>query len=196
MRNYLLVLAIIICSLSGNLVAQETVKSVKSFGNTFNVGIGVGGYGGSYGGYYGYLGRNIPVLHFDYEFNVARDFTLAPFINYSSSTREYYWGNNQHPYRYYTYHETVIPIGLKGTYYLNRVLKTPPKLDVYLAGSLGFAIVNSRWDSDYYGDRQYYNDPNPLFLNIHLGGEYHVNRKIGIYLDLSTGVSTLGVAFH
>lgn len=196
MRNYLLVLAIIICSLSGNLVAQETVKSVKSFGNTFNVGIGVGGYGGSYGGYYGYLGRNIPVLHLDYEFNVARDFTLAPFINYSSSTREYYWGNNQHPYRYYTYHETVIPIGLKGTYYLNRVLKTPPKLDVYLAGSLGFAIVNSRWDSDYYGDRQYYNDPNPLFLNIHLGGEYHVNRKIGIYLDLSTGVSTLGVAFH
>lgn len=196
MRNYLLVLAIIICSLSGNLVAQETVKSVKSFGNTFNVGIGVGGYGGSYGGYYGYLGRNIPVLHFDYEFNVARDFTLAPFINYSSSTREYYRGNNQHPYRYYTYHETVIPIGLKGTYYLNRVLKTPPKLDVYLAGSLGFAIVNSRWDSDYYGDRQYYNDPNPLFLNIHLGGEYHVNRKIGIYLDLSTGVSTLGVAFH
>lgn len=196
MRNYLLVLAIIICSLSGNLVAQETVKSVKSFGNTFNVGIGVGGYGGSYGGYYGYLGRNIPVLHLDYEFNVARDFTLAPFINYSSSTREYYWGNNQHPYRYYTYHETVIPIGLKGTYYLNRVLKTPPKLDVYLAGSLGFAIVNSRWDSDYYGDRQYYNDPNPLFLNIHLGCEYHVNRKIGIYLDLSTGVSTLGVAFH
>jgi hypothetical protein len=196
MINYKILLLLVVSLSAQSSYAQETVKARSAYGRALNIGLGVGGYGGSYGGYYGYLGRNIQVVHFDYEFDVARYFTLAPFINYSSSTREYYWGNNQHPYKYYRFQETVVPIGVKGTYYLNKVLRTPSKLDVYLAGSLGFAIVNSRWDSDYYGDRQYYNDPSPLFLNIHLGAEYHINKKFGVYLDLSTGVSTIGVAFH
>jgi hypothetical protein len=31
---------------------------------------------------------------------------------------------------------------------------------------------------------------------LHVGAEYHLSRKVGLFLDLSTGVSTLGLAFH
>jgi hypothetical protein len=41
-----------------------------------------------------------------------------------------------------------------------------------------FAVVSSHWDADYYGNKTYYASPNPLFL------------------DLSTGVSTIGLGFH
>jgi hypothetical protein len=180
---------------SSQLNAQNEKRS-SSYGNTFNVGIGVGGYGGGYGGYYGYMGRSIPIIHFDYEFDVAKNFTLAPFISIASSSRKYYWGDKDHPERYYTYRQTVIPIGVKGTLYLDDLVHASSKWDFYLAGSIGFAIVNSKWDSDYYGDRKYYRDPNPLFLNLHAGIEYHINQKVGVFVDFSTGVSTIGLAFH
>jgi len=35
-----------------------------------------------------------------------------------------------------------------------------------------------------------------LFLNIHIGAEYHINKKVGVFLDLSSGVSTIGLAIH
>ena len=65
-----------------------------------------------------------------------------------------------------------------------------------MAGSLGFSIVKTSWDSGYYGDRNYYGDANPLFLDIHAGAEYHLNNNLGLFLDLSSGVSTIGLAIH
>ncbi len=91
----------------------------STYGKTLNLGLGVGGYGG----YYKYAGRSIPVFHLDYEFDVAKDFTLAPFISFYNYSNEYYWGNNNYPNQYYTYNETVIPIGVKGTYYFDQILK-------------------------------------------------------------------------
>jgi hypothetical protein len=35
-----------------------------------------------------------------------------------------------------------------------------------------------------------------LFLDLHLGAEYHLNNRVGLFLDLSTGVSTIGLAIH
>jgi len=164
----------------------------SKYGNTLNLGLGIGGYGG----YYGYAGRSMPVFHIDYEFDVAKNFTLAPFLKYNSFSNEYYWGNSKQPYRYYSYRETVIPVGVKGTYYFDDLLKATSKWDFYLAGSLGFVIVNSRWDNDYNGDKNYYRRGNPLFLDIHIGTEYHFNDRIGMFLDLSSGVSTIGVSIH
>ncbi len=178
---------------SFNSIAQES-STTQKFGNALNLGVGIGGYSG----YYGYVGRSLPVLHLDYEFDVAKDFTLAPFINFYSYSNRYYWEDkkNNHPYRYYTYRETVIPIGVKGTYYFDDLLNANSKWDFYLAGSLGFAIVNSSWDNDYFGDKNYYRHGNPLFLDLHLGTEYHFNSHIGAFLDFSTGVSTIGLAIH
>jgi len=189
--------------LSFNIYGQQTTTTVtttttttnyssEKFGKTLNLGLGIGGYAG----YYGYADRTMPVFHADYEFDVLKNFTLAPFISLYSYKNEYYWGDKNDPYRYYAYHQTVIPIGVKGTYYFDQLLNAGPKWDFYLAGSLGFAIVNSSWENGYNGDPNYYHSANPLFLDLHIGTEYHINHKIGIFLDISTGVSTIGLAIH
>lgn len=169
-----------------------TYSSGEEFGHTLNLGLGIGGYSG----YYGYIGTTLPVFHIDYEFELAKSFTLAPFISFYSYRRGYYWGNHNDPQNFYYYHETVIPIGVKGTYYFDDLLHANAKWDFYLAGSLGFAIVNSHWDAGYPGDINYYRHGNPLFLDLHIGTEYHINSNIGLFLDLSTGVSTVGLAIH
>ncbi len=181
-------LLIMLCSIS--LSAQN--KSSEKYGNTLNLGLGLG--------YYSYAGYSMPVLHADFEFDVARNFTLAPSISYYAYHSNYYWGNKNYPYRYYNYTQTVIPIGVKGTYYLDNALKLNSKWDLYLAGSLGVAIVRSTWDDGYYGDRNIYRNSyrstTPIYLDIHAGAEYHISQKAGIFLDLSTGVSTIGLAVH
>ena len=201
MKKTIIITLFFIAVLSFNISAQDATsnsapksKYYEKYGNTLNLGLGIGGYSG----YYGYVGHTMPVLNINYEFDVAKDFTLAPFISFYSYRNSYYWGDNKHnyPYKYYYYHETVVPIGVKGTYYFDQLLNANPKWDFYLAGSLGFAIVHSRWDSDYYGDRNYYQNASSIFGDLHLGTEYHINKKIGIFLDLSTGVSTFGLAIH
>jgi hypothetical protein len=138
----------------------------------------------------------LPVFSINYEFNVAPNFTLAPFASIYTFSDNYYWGNANYPDRYYSYRETVIPIGVKGTYYFDKILNATSKWDFYLGGSLGYAIVNSRWEDGYYGDKNYYHNGNSLFLDLHIGTEYHFNDRIGAFLDLSSGISTIGIAIH
>ena len=146
--------------LSGvNLTAQQATNSEK-YGNTLNLGLGIGGYSG----YYGYVERSVPVFHINYEFDVANNFTLAPFATFFT----------YHHDKYY-YKETVIPIGVKGTYYFDQILNASSAWDFYLAGSLGFALVSTSWDSDYDGDRNRYHNASNLFLDVHVGAEYHIN---------------------
>ena len=74
--------SLIILTLSfTDVSAQET--STENYGNTLNMGIGIG--------YYGYISNAMPVVHANYEFEVARNFTLAPFITYFSYRNYYYW---------------------------------------------------------------------------------------------------------
>jgi hypothetical protein len=165
--------------LGTNLFAQKE-RSSEKYGNTLNLGLGIG--------YYGYLGHSTPTFHLNYEFDVAKNFTLAPFISFYSYRRHYDKG-------YYSHH-TVIPIGAKGTYYFDDLLEAGSKWDFYAAGSLGFALVNSRYNDSYYYDKNRYRHPNPLYLDLHIGAEYHINNKLGVFLDLSTGMSTVGIAIH
>jgi hypothetical protein len=177
-----------ITALSFNLSAQEASSNEK-FGKALNLGLGIG--------YYGYLGGSTPVFHLNYEFDVAKDFTVAPFVTFFSYSRSYYWGGNKNfPSRYYSYRETVIPIGAKGTYYFDDLLDAGAKWDFYLAGSLGFAIVNSSWENGYEGDQNVYHRSSALYLDFHIGTEYHFNNRIGAFLDFSTGISTIGIAIH
>ncbi|MHA6247593.1 hypothetical protein ACXYMU_06625 [Pontibacter sp. CAU 1760] len=182
-RLFTITLAILCISFfQFNAVAQE------KHGSTLNLGVGIGGYGG----YYKYANSTLPVINVNYEFDVAKDFTLAPFVSFSTYSKDYYKDKNT----YYTYRETIIPMGVKGTYYFDRILQANSKWDFYMAGSLGFALINSRWDDRYDGDRNFYRRGNPLFLDLHIGTEYHFNNKVGAFLDLSTGVSTIGLAIH
>lgn len=191
MKKILVFLTLILIASYNNVEAQTTTTAEK-YGNTLNIGVGAGGYAG----YYGYLSQTLPVFHLDYELDAARNFTIAPFINLHTYTRRYWWGNNNTPERYYVYRETIIPVGLKGFYYVDKALHANGKWDFYVAGSVGFAIVHRRWDADYGGDKNYYKTPNPLFLDVHAGTEYHINQNLGMFLDLSSGVSTFGLSFH
>jgi hypothetical protein len=109
---------------------------------------------------------------------------LAPFVTF------YTYRNNDDHYR-----ESIVPIGVKGSYYFDQALHAGSDWDFYLAGSLGFAIVSSTWDDGYVGET-YYQNVSPLFLDLHLGTEYHLSNSVGLFLDLSTGVSTLGLSFR
>ncbi len=191
MKKTIVILLFLFSVVSLNIYAQKGNTGEK-FGKTLNLGLGIGGYSG----YYGYVGHSMPVLNINYEFDVAKSFTLAPFASFYTYTNSYYWGNHNYPYKYYTYREIVIPIGVKGTYYFDKIFEANSNWDFYLAGSLGFAIINSSWDDDYYGDKNYYHNGNTLFLDIHAGAEYHFNTHIGMFLDLSSGVSTIGLTIH
>jgi hypothetical protein len=179
MKKVIFTIAIVLFALSSGLSAQGRYQTSERFGGTLNLGLGIGGYSG----YYGYVGHTLPVFDVNYEFGVARNFTLAPFLTLYS-------------YSDPNYTSIVTPIGVKGTYYFDQLFHAGSHWDFYGAGSLGFALVNTSWNSDYYGSRNYYVAANPLFLDLHIGTEYHVSNRIGLFLDLSTGVSTIGIAIH
>jgi len=165
--------------LMGTTLFAQNTNYPERYGNTLNLGLGVGGYSG----YYQYVGHSLPVFHINYEFGVARNFTIAPFLTFYS-------------YQEPNYRETVVPIGAKGTYYFDELFRANPNWDFYAAGSLGFSIISTSWKSGYNGDRTYYQGGSPIFLDLHIGTEYHLNNRLGIFLDLSTGVSTIGLAIH
>lgn len=191
-KALLLTSALLFTTLFSNINAQVSdnagSQGGESYGNTLNIGLGIG--------YYGYIGHTLPVVNANFEFNVARNFTLAPFITVYSYRKNYYWGNNNNPYKYYYYRQTVIPVGVKGTYYFDQLLGAGSNWDFYLAASLGFAIRKTVWEDGYYGETNIEHSSSGLYLDGHIGTEYHFNDKLGLYLDLSSGISTVGLAFH
>jgi hypothetical protein len=174
------------------LVLGTSLLAQEKYSNALNVGVGIGGYSG----YYSYVEQSLPVFHVNYEFDVAKNFTLAPFIGFFSYKKSYYYGSPGQGYKYYDYRETVLPIGAKGFYYFDNLVEAGGNWDFYVAGSLGFVYSKMYWDKDYPGDRDYYRRGRSVFLDLHVGTEYHFNSKVGAFLDLSNGVSTIGLAFH
>jgi hypothetical protein len=172
-------------ALPAALYAQDGPRrhTSENYGNTLNIGLGIA--------YFGDL-RSAPIVLADYELNVARNFTIAPFIGFSSYRSQgfYYSGD------YYYYHETVIPVGAKATYYFDELLELNPRWDLYLAASLGFTYDHIAWDNGYYGDKGVASGTSSLYLDGHIGAEYHFSKYTGVFLDLSTYVSTVGLAFH
>ena len=193
MKKILLVLSILWLIASSNKSLAQDNSIPEKFGNTLNIGVGIG--------YYSYVGSPAPALNLNYEFDLFRNFTLAPFVGIYTFQDYYYWGNPHLPpsdpsYRNYYYREVIVPVGAKGTYYFDQLFRAGPKWDFYAAASLGFAFRSVVWDNAYNGDRTVYQDAGPLYLDFHIGSEYHVSQKAGIFLDLSTGVSSLGLAVH
>ena len=166
----------------GSLFLPQQVGA--QYGNTLNLGLGVGGHYG----YFGYYGRTVPLVNVNYEFDVAKNFTVAPFVAFASFNRVR--RINGVNYRFY---ETVIPVGAKAFYYFDELFNLRKDWDIYAGASLGFAIVRSRWDDNYPYNRDFFAGASPLFLDLHVGAQYNVNNKIGLFLDLS-GISTFGVA--
>jgi len=171
---------IIVLSILFILTGALSSRSQEKYGNKLNVGIGIGYYGDY---------SSQPVLHLNYEFDAARNFTLAPFITFYAYDE--YDANHDIVYR-----ESATPIGVKGTYYFDQLLNAGRKWDFYGAGSLGFTIYNRTWDSGYTGSHEGYGGTSALFLDLHVGSRYWLSNKVGLFLDLSTGISTFGLTIR
>jgi hypothetical protein len=178
----LILSALLITLLSATVKSQDPEK----FGNTLNLGVGIG--------YYGY--GTAPAFSMNYEFDLFRNFTLAPFVTVSSYKSYRYWGDRDYPYRDYYYRETTIPVGAKGSYYFDELFNAGPKWDFYAAASIGVAFRTTTWEAGYQGDKEVRHYSSPLYGNLHIGSEVHLNSSIGLFLDLSTGLSTFGLAIH
>lgn len=181
MKKVIIILLFFLAILNLNSSAQRIyLPETESHGNTLNLGAGYGGYSG----YSSHAGLVLPVYTINYEFAVLNDVTLAPFATLFS-----YRNEKEH------YSETIIPMGVKGTLYLDQLLKGRSRWDLYFSGSIGYSLINSSWDEGFSGETAY-SDVTPLFLDLNIGTEYHINNRIGIFLELSTGVCTAGLSFR
>ena len=194
MKKAIIIFVLAQLSFTGFLSAQE------KYGKAINIGIG--------GAYSGYIGHVSPVVMLNYEIDVVKSFTLAPFVGFFTYRNNYYWNgpgpgrgpgpkhpNNPHYYNRYSYRQTVIPFGVKGTYYFDDLLNANDKWDFYAAASLGFAVRTTTWDDDYYRD-EYYARGSSVYADLHIGTEYHVNSKVGLFADASLGMLLVGLAIH
>lgn len=183
------------------LTTVGTLSAQEKYGKAFNLGVGAT--------YYGYVGYAAPVIMLNYEIDVAKNFTLAPFLGVFSYGRDYYWygpgpGPKPHPkppyppdayyYRYH-YRQTVVPFGVKGTYYFDELLKANKKWDFYASVSLGFAIRSTHWEDGYYEGYDDYRRSS-VYADLHIGTEYHLNNTFGLFADASLGMLLLGLSVH
>jgi len=190
MKAFAFIIAFFILLMPDVISAQDKPVREK-YGKTLNLSAGIG--------YFGYVGHALPFGSVNYEFDLARNITLAPFVGIYSYRNYYYWNNNGNGnslYRKYSYRETAFPVGVKAAYYFDELFSANEKWDFYAAGSFGFVFKSVVWESGYNGDKYAYKSASPLYLDGHIGAEYHINYKTGFFLDLSSGVSTLGLAVH
>ncbi len=162
------------CLVAGAVVFGSQAQSRKSSskpGNTLNLGVGLG-----YGKY-----RGIPVMA-SYEIGIAPNLVIAPYIGFGMDR----WRHNDH------YHRAIyVPVGAMGRYYFDDLLGLNSSWDIYGGGSLGTTF----WSGDGYDDDHSWSGSTGLYLDAHIGARYHFNSSLGAYLDLSTGMSTIGVSF-
>ncbi len=156
--------------------------SQESYGKTANLGLGLG---------YGWYRSSLPIIHFNYEFNAAKNLTLAPFVTLIHYGYTQKWNGKKYKYR-----STTIPIGVKASYYFDEIFSLDPKFDIYLGAMIGFNLYSARWDDDDYNGPDYDRRTSSLYWDLNFGVEYHINERIGLLLDLSTGISTFGIAIH
>lgn len=169
--------------LSGiNSNGQEKVH--EPFGRTFNMGMGPS--------YYSSKILPSPFYSINYEYDIFNNITIAPFVGFASFRSE----PSIIASRYYYYRATILPFGIKTTYYLDNLLKIPCRWDVYIACSLGYTYINKKWDYGYPGINDKIPGIREEYLQAGIGIEYHISRNTGFFIDVSTNAATAGISLH
>jgi hypothetical protein len=174
--------------LAGHCLQAQEIGTMENFGNTLNAGTGIG--------YYKYVGYTVPMAHLDFELQIDRNLTVAPFVNMYTYQSSYLWGDANNEAKAYHYTETVVPVGLKVSYYFDEIVNARPNWDFYASGALGFNYRKTTWDTSYKGKHQIDPGMGPLYLDFHIGTEYHVTATFGLLLDVSANAASLGLAIH
>ncbi len=121
--------------------------------------------------------RQISIFHANFEFDAGRNFTLAPFISFYNFTN-------------------FIPIGVKGSYYFDEALNLNREWDMYVGVSAAMGIVSDNWNNQFYRDLYRFRGPNQLNFDAHLGIEYQVTPRLGIYADLAGNSQSIGLVLR
>ena len=68
--------------------------------------------------------------------------------------------------------------------------------DFYTAGSLGTNVRKTTWEKRYNGKNNIEPGTGPVYIDLHIGSELHISKVIGLTLDVSIAISTIGLAIH
>jgi hypothetical protein len=130
--------------------------------------------------------------------------TFAPQAGFFRYT---HWYPSPLPATYPDYNYTVnnLFFGVKVHAYFDRVLDLPKNVDLYFAIAPQFMIRRVSWDfsssipgipppnNRWLSNRR---GRNSFVLPIHIGAEYKLNRNIGVWGDIGTMMSTVGISFR
>lgn len=116
----------------------------------------------------GYYG-SIPVMA-DFEFGIIPEITVGPTVGFGVG---HGW----------------FSIGAKGRYYFDHLINADSKFDLYGGASLNLAVVKGNDEGRYGGGVG-------LMPDVHIGGRYHFAKNLSGLLELSSGVSSIGVSFR
>ena len=167
-----------------NKESKGQENNTEPFGRSFNMGMGPG--------YFSTQILPAPFFTINYEYDVVNNLTVAPFVGFAS-----YKGDARIiAARYYYYRATILPFGVKASYYLDLLLKLPCRWDVYIACSAGYTYINKKWDYGYPGNKTGIPGLREEYLQAHVGVEYHISRNTGLFVDVSTGVAVAGISLH
>jgi hypothetical protein len=145
--------------------------SSSEYGNTLNIGVGFGYFNG------------IPVI-VNYEFDIADQITLAPFVGFASGSYGIYG----------TY--SSFQFGAKGSYYFDELLNAGAPWDFWAGLSLGYVSVTYQDKSSWGPGIKSSKFGSGLLLGLQIGAEYHISNKVGAFLELGAGYApgVLGVS--
>ena len=159
----------------------QSKSSFNKGDNLFNVGVGIGSpFFGS--GYKSSLPVNPSI---SYERGVTDAISVGGQLSYASS--KYDGGFN------YTFKESAIYLGARGSYHFNELLNIAPKFDLYGGASLGYVTVSiSDNQSTITGTASGFG------FGLYAGGKYYLGSSTAIYSELgyqSLSFLNVGVAF-
>jgi len=174
--------------LNSNKMSSQEEITIEHFGKTLNVGSGIE--------YASYVGYSVPIACLNYEIEIEKKITVAPFVYVYSYQSSVNLLNSDLLGENYNYTETVIPIGFTVSYYLDELIKAKSHWDFYIAGSLGYINRQTKWTNPYYGNQKHEPGTGAMYLNIHIGTELHITKRIGFQLDVSAGKASIGIALH
>jgi len=127
-----------------------------------NLGVGLSGWG-------------VPVYG-GLDFSVSKDVTVGGEVSFRSYDEN--WNG-------YNYHHSITGLVGNVNYHFGRWLDVPSSFDFYTGLNLGFYIWSN--PNDYTG-----NHSSGLGLGAQLGGRYYFSNKVGINLELGSGIINLG----
>lgn len=179
MKKQLLFIALF--TFSALAVNAQSKSSFNKGDNLFNVGVGIGSpYFGT--GYSSSIPVNPSV---SYEVGVSNAISVGGQVSYASS--KYDGGFN------YTFKESAIYFGARGSYHFNELLKLNPKFDLYGGASLGYVTVSiSDNQSTVTGTASGFG------FGLYAGGKYYLGKGTAIYSELgyqSLSFLNVGIAF-